>query len=101
MSDLDKVLDLEATCMEQATCRSGCDDHPQVCVEWCDAQAYCLAVGKRLCGKIGGGPNALADYDDPTRSAWLNACSNEGTKDYPYGDLYDPTLCGRDQPPGE
>ena len=66
---------------------------PVTHVDWCDAFAYCAGVGKRLCGKIGGGSNLLADYDEPTRSAWLNACSQEGTKEYPYGQMYDPNLC--------
>ena len=69
------------------------EDLPVTHVDWCDAFAYCAGVGKRLCGKIGGGPNLFADYDDPARSAWLNACSQEGTKAYPYGDVYDPTQC--------
>ena len=75
------------------------DPLPVTHVNWCDAYAYCAGVGKRLCGKIGGGPNAHDDYDEPTRSAWLNACSHEGMNDYPYGGTYVANVCnGMDYP---
>lgn len=67
--------------------------HPVVCVDWCDAYAYCAAVGKRLCGKIGGGAVPLADNKDPAQSQWYAACSSGGTNDYPYGDTYNATHC--------
>jgi len=62
------------------------DGRPVVCVDWCDASAYCKGLGRRLCGKIGGGS---ADYDepnDPTSSQWFAACSAGGQNKYPYGD---------------
>ncbi|MBI5535604.1 MAG: SUMF1/EgtB/PvdO family nonheme iron enzyme [Deltaproteobacteria bacterium] len=68
-------------------------DHPVVCVDWCDADAYCKAVGKRLCGKIGGGSNGYDDYADATKSEWFNACSSNDVNDYPYGDTYDGQKC--------
>ncbi len=64
-------------------------DLPVGCVDWCDAYAYCKGVGKRLCGKIGGGPNAMEDYLDPSKSQWYNACSSGGNYYYTYGDDYD------------
>lgn len=58
---------------------------PVVCVNWCDALAYCQGVGKRLCGKIGGGPNDFGDFSDPAMSQWYRACSSGGVNNYPYG----------------
>jgi formylglycine-generating enzyme required for sulfatase activity len=62
-------------------------------VDWCDAYAYCKWSGKRLCGKIGGGALPFLSLDDPELDQWFRACSNGGTRDYPYGNTYDPTAC--------
>jgi formylglycine-generating enzyme required for sulfatase activity len=51
-------------------------------VDWCDAYAYCKAVGKRLCGKIGGGANAFADHSNVDLDQWVNACSSHGANLY-------------------
>jgi formylglycine-generating enzyme len=74
-------------------CQTNCDSHPQVCVDWCDAYAYCRGIGKRLCGKIGGGPNLYADYASATLSEWYRACSSAGSFTYPYGNTYSGTTC--------
>lgn len=66
---------------------------PVVCVDWCDAYAYCKAMGKRLCGRIGGGTNAPSDFTDPTKSQWENACTSGGRYTYPYGADYDGSKC--------
>ena len=58
---------------------------PVVYVDFCDATAYCKAVGKRLCGHIGSGPNGYAYGIDPTESQWFNACSSGGAHAFTYG----------------
>jgi formylglycine-generating enzyme len=65
------------------------DNGPLMCVDWCDAVAYCKDVGKRLCGKIGGGTNKVADRADASKSQWFNACSSGDKYEYPYGNTYD------------
>jgi hypothetical protein len=44
-----------------------CENSPQVCVDWCDAFAFCHAMGKRLCGALSGGS---APYDHPSAGEW-------------------------------
>ncbi len=68
-------------------------DSPVVWVNWCDAYTYCAAVGKRLCGKIGGGANTYGDSEDVTKGQWYAACTSNGTYTYPYGEAYSATAC--------
>jgi formylglycine-generating enzyme required for sulfatase activity len=55
---------------------------PVVCVDWCDADAYCTYAGKRLCG------GEYAKPGDAANSEWFSACSGNGAQNYPYGKTY-------------
>ncbi len=47
---------------------------PVRCVDWCDARAYCLAKGRRLCGKPGGGAADFQRFQEVEASQWTAAC---------------------------
>ncbi len=67
-------------------------DYPVVCVDWCDAQAYCKWAGKRLC-QHPGGPTLGGDVS----FEWIYACTANQTLTFPYGNTYDPSACnGKD-----
>ena len=66
---------------------------PQTRVDYCDARAYCEWAGKRLCGKIGGGPVPFDSYNDSQVSQWHAACSRGGTRFFPYGNEYQGMTC--------
>ncbi|MBI5534458.1 MAG: SUMF1/EgtB/PvdO family nonheme iron enzyme [Deltaproteobacteria bacterium] len=68
-------------------------DRPVVCVDWCDAVAYCSAHGKRLCGNVAGGAMAFASFTDASFDQWHRACSLGGSRAYPYGAGYVAGTC--------
>jgi formylglycine-generating enzyme len=69
------------------------EDHPVAGVDWCDANAFCQWAEKRLCGKIGGGANAVDKSDSAEDSQWFNACSRGGSRTYPYGTTFSLPRC--------
>lgn len=66
---------------------------PVTCVDWCDAFTYCRAIGKRLCGGVGGGPARFGSSADPVLSQWGNACSSGGKHEYAFGPTFDAVRC--------
>jgi formylglycine-generating enzyme required for sulfatase activity len=72
---------------------SGLEDFPIGRANWCQATAYCAWAGKRLCGKVGGGPVVDALMNNAKYAQWFNACSHGGTRTFPYGADYDASLC--------
>ena len=81
----------DVTCMGRVSVCQGtaCAQHPQPCVDMCDAAAYCTGVGKRLCGAIGGGSVSSVTPDMSlniaTKSQWYNACTSSGVNQFTYG----------------
>jgi len=69
---------------------------PVVCVNWCDADAYCRSVDKYLCraGSLDG--NNAGPVTMPLASGgsqWIIACTNDGKLTYPYGTMGMPGVC--------
>ena len=71
----------------------GEQDRPVMAVDWCDAHDFCAWAGKRLCGKIGGGPVAPADAQSAKSDQWFAACSKAGLRSFPYEGAYDAVAC--------
>jgi sulfatase modifying factor 1 len=67
---------------------------PVAGVDWCDAFLYCASAHERLCGALGdGGSVPPPSRGEATSDEWMYACSNGGTRTYPYGNSYDASAC--------
>jgi len=66
---------------------------PVVCVDFCDAQAYCMMHGRRLCGRVGGVMNNPGDDANATASEWYAACTGPNEYIYPYGNTASASAC--------
>jgi len=51
------------------------ETHPVRGVDWCDAYAFCVWAGKRLCGNPSGGAATYAEPGNADTSQWFSACS--------------------------
>lgn len=94
-------------CLGNLTFENGCEysepaKQPVRCVDFCDARAYCVSVGKRLCGAASVDAAAMP-YDAPAAALdnqWYAACSHGGEFTYPYGNEYSNSACwGAEHPP--
>lgn len=66
---------------------------PVVCVDYCDAEAYCAMQGKRLCGRVGGTMNDPGDNVNAAASEWYAACAGPQETAYPYGNAASASKC--------
>ena len=83
----------------------GCGKRPQVCIDYCDAEAFCAWSGKTLCGTANGKELTEKDLQSPWTTVWARACrgltspSDKGTT-FSYGDTFEPETCNAPQRTG-
>ncbi|NOU29723.1 MAG: SUMF1/EgtB/PvdO family nonheme iron enzyme [Polyangiaceae bacterium] len=95
----------DAACEVDATkgCGAACDQHPQTCVTWCNAAAYCAQMGKSLCGGTDGSLLEGSATEVLRASYWVAVCGDGVTsaagatvqtrRQYCYGDQKDEGRC--------
>ena len=67
---------------------------PMTCVDWCDANAYCTAIGRHLCGDMAdGGALAVAKQNNAGSDEWFYACRGPDAGAYPYGSSVQTGAC--------
>lgn len=78
---------------------SDCARHPQVCVDVCDAIAFCSWAGKELCGPVGGGSLQARAGDQLPPLRWQAACGagldtqGQPRRMFSYGDQFESSRC--------
>lgn len=80
----------DVACMARPSVCQGneCGQHPQPCVDACDAAAYCKAVGKKLCGALtGDDPVPSTARNAAGGSRWFNACTSDAANEFTYGPM--------------
>jgi formylglycine-generating enzyme required for sulfatase activity len=71
-------------------------DKPIRCVDWCDSDAFCRAMGKRLCT---GNDNESITADAVKGDEWGFGCSAGDVSVYPWGNDWTAGRCNVEQPP--
>lgn len=97
----DRNFEPRSSCLAEAeVCQgSDCASHPQVCVDVCDAVAFCSWAGKELCGPTGGGALQLAASEDLPTLRWQAACGagadprGQPRRMFSYGEAFDASRC--------
>ena len=88
----------DVSCMANPRVCKGpdCANHPQVCIPFCSARAFCTWAGKTLCGADRWTKETASDSP---KWGWANACGNGiapnglPAQSYPYGPKRDPSAC--------
>jgi len=68
---------------------------PVVCVDWCDAFAFCAWAGKELCDDVSGSYENFNSGPAGTNDRWTLACTHDedGLHAFSYGPSFDPAAC--------
>jgi formylglycine-generating enzyme required for sulfatase activity len=66
---------------------------PVRCVDWCDAEFFCAAVGERLCGATAGPPGGVNE----TPNEYQFLCGGKNSNLEPYGSTPRPGVCNTGQ----